>query len=621
VLPLLLAAAAAAQPVALAQDSVSALPPPVTRGLYRSNWFEFLNALLEDDEAGAAQSLTRLRRAAQAVGVRYLSDFSRTAVSQGRNAERQGQTARAARAYDAAIALDGTSYDAVASKIGFLLRQRQFGKALSLFPDSFGALFQTREARFALFSSLALWGAIAFSAAALATVFILLWRCGPRLTHDLGEQAGRRFGAGAALPFTLIVLGLPLAAGLGPYWLLLWWTVVVFPYAAARERAILAVGLIVMALAPTLFAWIGRENIIRRSPLYVAAVDLEEQREDGAAEDGLRQTSSVFAEDSDVWFLLGMYAQRAGDTQKAIASYDRAVAADPKDYRALVHRGNVRFEEGDYGQASRDYSAAVERNPRAAEALYNLSVARGESYDFQGQARAIAQARAISGSSVDAWSSRLTLSRVVPAAYSVERARQRIEKWNAQSKSRRLPGHLPERGLLPALRSPATIGPLAALLLAVVWAWWRGRRGVAGECVRCGRPFCGLCKRYGDTPLFCTPCVRLEIRREEPGIAAHVDQTREIRRRIALRDRACRVLSILLPGAHPYFSERPMRGLAALFGFFFALTAAVIGWRFFEVRPLAPRPLWSPLTLFAGAVALAFWIAGNAAAWRRSHGA
>lgn len=581
-----------------------------------------MNALLEDDQAAAAQSLTRLRRAAQAVGVRYLSDFSRTAVSEGRKAERQGQIARAARAYDAAIALDGTSYDAVASRSRFLVRQRQFGKALALLPDAAGALLQTREARFALFCSVGLWAAAAAAAAFLATVLILLVRFGPRLFHDLSELAGRSFGAGAALPLLLVVLGIPLAAGLGPVWLVLWWAVIVFPYAARRERVIVGCGLVLMTLGPSLLAAIGRENIIRRSPLYVAAVDLEEQREDGAAEDGLRQASSVFGEDPDVWFLLGMYAQRAGDAQRAVASYDRAVAADPKDYRALVNRGNVRFEEGDYAEASRDYSAAVERNPRAAEAFYNLSVARGESYDFQGQERAIAAARAISASSVDEWSSRLTLSRVVPAGYSLERARQRIESWNAQSKSRRLPGHLPERGLLLAVRSPATLGPLAALLLALAWTAWRGRRGgLAGECVRCGRPFCARCKRYGDPPLFCGPCVRLEIRREEPGIEAHVEQTREVRRRVAQRDRACRALSTLLPGAHAYFSERPGKGVAMLFVFFLALAAALIGWRFFEVRPLAPQPAWSPLAVCAAALALVLWLSGNLPAWRSSHGA
>ncbi|MGH9368089.1 MAG: tetratricopeptide repeat protein, partial [Thermoanaerobaculia bacterium] len=597
------------------------LPPPVTRGFYRANWFEFLNALLEDDDATANQSLTRLRRGAQAVGVRYLSDFSRTAVYQGRRAERQGQLARAARAYDAAIALDATSFDAVASKIGFLVRQRQFGEALALLPEAGGALIRTREARFALLSSLLLWLAFAVCAAALATVVILLVRSWPRLGHDFGEWAGRRFGPGAGLPATLLALGVPLAAGLGPWWLLLWWAVILFPYASRPERTIVSVGLLVMAIVPPLLTAIGRENIIRRSPLYVAAVDLEEQREDGAAEDGLRQASSVFDEDPDVWFLLGMYAQRAGDTQRAIGFYDRAIEAGPKDYRAFVNRGNVHFEEGDYGEAIRDYLAAVERNPREAEALYNLSVARGESYDFQGQARAIAQARAVSETSVDAWSSRLTLSRVVPAAYSVGHARERIERWNAQAKSRRLPGRLPERGLLRALRSPSTLGPLAALLLALCGAWWRGRRGVAGECVRCGRPFCARCKRYGDPALFCTPCVRLEIRREEPGIEAHVEQTRETHRRIAGRDRACRTLSLILPGAHAYFSEHPAKGFAALLAFFFALAAAAIGWRFFEIRPLAPGLPWRPLTMVAAAAALTLWLGGNAVAWRKSHGA
>ena len=613
---MILAAAAAA-----AQEAVSPLPPPVTRGLYRANWFEFLNALLEDDASAATQSLTRLRRAAQAAGVRYLSDFSRTAVFEGRKAEAEKQPARAARAYDAAIALDGTSYDAVASKIGFLVRQRQFGDAAALAPEAVGALLRTREARFAFFSSLALWATIALAAAGLATVLILLAQSGPRLRHDLGERAALLFGPGSAAPFFLIVLGLPLAAGLGPVWLLLWWAVLLLPYASSRERVFVVAGMLATGLAPLLLASLGRENVIRRSPLYVAAVDLEEQREDGAAEDGLRQASAVFSEDPDVWFLLGMYAQRTGDTARAISSYDRAVTADPKDYRAYVNRGNVRFEEGDYAEASRDYAAAVERNPRAAEALYNLSVARGELYDFQGQADAMARARAISDSSVDDWSNRVTLSRVVPAAYPEARARRRIESWNAQSKSRSLPGHLPEPGLLAAWKSPATLGPLVALAVALAWSWWRGRRGPAAECVRCGRPFCERCKRFGDPPLFCTPCVGNEMRKEQPGIEAQVAMSREIRRRVRRRDGLCRALSFFLPGTHSYFAERPVRGFLLLFAFFFALAAAVIGWLFFQIRPLAPRPPWNALTITAAAAALLFWAAGNFSAWRRSHGA
>ena len=94
-----------------------------------------------------------------------------------------------------------------------------------------------------------------------------------------------------------------------------------------------------------------------------------------------------------------------------------------------------------------------------------------------------------------------------------------------------------------------------------------------------------------------------------------------MRRRIAARDRSCRFLSLGLPGAHSSFSERPVRALSVLFVFFFSLAAAGVGWRFFEVRPLAPRPVWSPLAVSFTALALILWLAGNAGAWRRSHGA
>jgi hypothetical protein len=114
--------------------------------------------------------------------------------------------------------------------------------------------------------------------------------------------------------------------------------------------------------------------------------------------------------------------------------------------------------------------------------------------------------------------------------------------------------------------------------------------------------------------------VRVEIRKEEPAIDAHVEQTREMRRRIARRDRACRSLSLLFPGTHAFFSDRPGRAVMTLFAFFFAIAAAAVGWRFFQIRPLAPRPLWSALTVLGAAAALLLWISSNATAWRNSHG-
>ena len=80
------------------------------------------------------------------------------------------------------------------------------------------------------------------------------------------------------MPLGLLVAGLPLFVGLGPGWLLLYWGALVWPYASPRERRVLGASFFGVALAVPLAAWITEENIRQRSPLFVAAIDLEERR-------------------------------------------------------------------------------------------------------------------------------------------------------------------------------------------------------------------------------------------------------------------------------------------------------------------------------------------------------
>ncbi len=603
-----------------AQEVVSALPPPATRGLYRSHWFEFLTAHLEDDARGAAIALANMQRAARAVGVRWLSDFSRTAVHEARKAEALGRVDRAARAYAAALQLDDANYEAAVSQIEFLVRQRSYGQALRLLPAAVKALLSTQESRLAAFSSFAIWVAAALAGAVLGSILVLLLRYLPRIAHDVGEVAERSFGPAAALPLSLLILALPLAFGLGPVWLLLYWAVLVYAYTEPHECIGLTAGLVVLGLLVPLGCAISRENMIERSPLYVAAVDLEERREDASAVDGLRQASAVFTEDSDVWFLLGMYAERAGDSERALDAYNRAIEVGPKDYRPFLNRGNVHFQEGEISGAIRDYEAAAKRAPDAPEIYYNLSIARGEAYDFEGQAAALAKARQVSEREVAYWSDHPTLARVVSARYPVSVARRKIEQWNAQRRSRRLPGHAPPQHLKDVLGSPFTFAPWVALLLAVGLKLIRSRGSHASECIRCGKPFCKRCKRLGDPVLYCTACVRMHIRKESVGISSHVEQAEEIRRRIRHRDRACRFASLLLPGTHRFISEHPWSGFLTLLAFFLCLAIAWIDEKFFDPRELPPPEVWR-FTVFVGlAVALAIWLSSQLKAWRESHG-
>jgi tetratricopeptide (TPR) repeat protein len=593
----------------------------VTRGLYRSHWFEFLNAHLEDDPRAAAAALADLKKAARGVGVRRLSDFSRTAVHEGRKAEGLGNTARAARAYAAALELDDGNFAGNLARIEFLFRQRSYGSALRGIPDALGALFATKESRLSVLSSAAVWAGTAFLAATVGFILLLLVRHFPQLLHDASERAARFGGRRAALPIVFVLLLLPFAVGLDPLWVLLAWGAVLFVYTEGRTRVVLVGALVLSGLIGPAVRLVAREHILEHSPLYVAALDLEERREDGSAEDGLRQATAVFSEDADVWFLLGIYAERAGDTERAVACYDRAIVASPGDYRPFLNRGNVHFQDGDFAEAIRDYDAASKRAPRAPEVYYNLSIARGEAYDFDGQGIALAKAREISDRQVTVWSENPTLARVVSAAYPLARARRKVEQWNAQPKSRRLPGHAPPLPLPALLATPWTLFPWGALAAGLAVAAYRRNGSVAGECVRCGAISCQRCRRFGDPPAYCAACARGYVRKESVGIEAQVAQAAQARRNVARRDAACHVCSVLMPGAHRFFSDKPISAFALLLLFFFCISVAAIAERLFDARQLPPAAGTPGLIVVAISAAAVLWISGLLSSWRHTHGA
>jgi tetratricopeptide (TPR) repeat protein len=591
----------------------------VTRGQYRAQWFEFLSAFSENDTSTADKALEGMLRAGRKVGVQRLSDFSRTAVYLGQRAEKLGAADRAGRAYEAAIKLDGSNPDAIVARLSFLLRHGKIPEMLRILPESVAGLLSTREARVAVLSSTALWVSLGIAGMLLGTVVTLGLRHLPRFWHDISERAGRSYGSPAVLPAALLLLGLPLFLGLGPVWLVVYWGALLMPYTVGRERAVLAAGFVALALVPPLLARVTAANIEERSPLFVAAIDLDERREDASAEDGLRQAAAVFPEDPDVWYLLGIYAERSGDLERAQSDYARAMQADPADYRPLLNRGNVRFTEGDYGEAIRDYIEAGKKEPKSAAVFYNLSLARGEAYDFQGQAAAIQQAREISNSQVNGWADNPTLSRVVPAGYSLERARARMAEWDAHPKSRRLPGHGSARGWRQYWPQAALL-PIAALALGLVLAR-RRERDLALECDRCGRPFCKRCRRWGDPSLYCSACWRLHSRKEDVDIEAQVAETQAMQRRAAGKHRVARIASIFLPASHAFASRRPVTAALGMLVFFTAVGAALLDARYFDPLTLPPLGGIHATAVVGAAIAAAIWLRAQWSARRMPSGA
>src|SRR5262249_12750500 len=196
--------------------------------------------------------------------------------------------------------------DAQFSRLAFLVRHGPRSRAGASLASAFGSLVATREARLALLSAIGTWSAAGLGAAVFGTIVILLLRHIRLTLHSLGETARRFFGSGAALPLGLILATLPLAFGLGPLWLLLYLGALALSSRRRDERVVLGAGLLALGLVAPIAAAISHENVLENSPLYAAAVDLEEKRDDASTEDGLRQASSTVAADPDDWLLLSI---------------------------------------------------------------------------------------------------------------------------------------------------------------------------------------------------------------------------------------------------------------------------------------------------------------------------
>ncbi|OCK58981.1 caspase family protein [Bradyrhizobium sp. LMTR 3] len=77
----------------------------------------------------------------------------------------------------------------------------------------------------------------------------------------------------------------------------------------------------------------------------------------------------------------------ANDTNRAIADHTAAIQRDPKNANAYYNRGNAYSDKGDTDRAIADYTAAIRLDPTFANAYYN----RGNAYSNKGDTnRAIA---------------------------------------------------------------------------------------------------------------------------------------------------------------------------------------------------------------------------------------
>ena len=135
--------------------------------------------------------------------------------------------------------------------------------------------------------------------------------------------------------------------------------------------------------------WTGLEEDLRR--LESTSKLLDQHNPDAALERLEEVTSPLLRAEAETQRGTAFIFQN--DLAKAKASFERALAHDPKHYRALTNLGNVALEENNVDDAIRAYEAALRLDEDFANAHHNLGVAYRRKGQIDRSVRSIRRAQ------------------------------------------------------------------------------------------------------------------------------------------------------------------------------------------------------------------------------------
>ena len=576
----------------------------------RGEWFAWLAAHEEGDPVLAAQKVEEIARHAKKIGLKRLTDLSLAATLMGRREMAQGNGEKARWTLDAAIRLDPDLPEARWARVELALAQGGTGVPRELV-GAVRAVLVDLEGRRVLLVGASLLLVLTLAAVGVAFVSLLVAGEARRLHHDLSEAAGQWLPRPADAVLAAGVFVLPLVVSLDVGWLLLWLFVLSFGYAEKNVRWAAIAGLIPLLLVAPSLDRAAAALAVSASPVLRGAEALQEKRYDQRVLDDLEAVKSLFPEDADIRFLLGCLYQQLGQNDRAVAEYTAASQVSPSEVRALINRGDIRFVDGDFGAAQEDFQEALRRDPRDVRARYNLSLVYGETFRTVEAQEKLTEARALDNALVTRFLDSPTLVKVVAAGYSVGEAREKVSLLKDDSRSRRVLGHFHVGSDARSWAVPLAVAiPFAVAAAFALDSWRRKRRAYAVACQKCGRTFCPLCKPPGESPLLCSQCIHVYLKKDGVSIETKLRKVEEVRRRQGVEGRLRRALNVVFPGGELFLEGKV--GKATLILGFFALGVLAASLR--QDLALSPRPGAGPLvlgTVFWALLAVAAWVAGQ----------
>jgi hypothetical protein len=599
------------------------VPVSVTWETLLGHWTERRTALHEADPARAEAAQKALLAAQRELGIENLVPFAAVEVRESGRALAANLGAEAVARADLAVALAPDFPDAhlARARALFATAPTEPGRVLSALGDAFAAAAREPHAIRAFYGDLLSAAFAALFTAAAATILLLLVRRLRLFLHDFHHLPLLRGTASIQTGFlALVLLGIPLAFGLGAFAILGVATLAAWLYLSLSDRIVATVALgAILAMpwaageAARFTAWTGSEAE-RIHAIEHGAITDEEAAELGASGATTQPSAPLLA-------ALGRHAKRRGDLDRALRLYHEAAAADPRAPELEVNVANVLFMKGDLEGAKAGYLAAQDHAGGdlivLGAAHYGLSklYLRTSEMDKSAAAREKADREAgdflhAHGSDEDFSANRYLVD--VPVSD------RKLAALAASDGSPEAVGTWVRARVMGAL--PRKLWPWGGVaFLAVLWLLALAAPYIASSrpCTTCGRPACKRCD--GAVGPACGQCVNVY---QKKGVVDARDRLRkeaQVRRHEQFTRTATRVLAVVGGGAGHVFNGAAAAGALFLFAILFSVFV-IWFWRGIMPPPQPSQYVLACKVVTAFPVGVAVWVLAVRDAFRRTRG-
>lgn len=368
----------------------------------QESWAQWVSSFYQDHPGKADEALKALTANARQLGMSHLVDFSLGAAALALQSGREGKFERATWAMAAAETLDPDRPEIAFARAALARQRGAYFEATRATGSGFVRLLRVTEGT-AFIAALCFWLLAVLAIAAALFVLVEVAMKGSAVVADLQRALTRRMSPASAALCSAVALFWPLALPAGFFWLLLYWSALLWAYCGTSERWTLAAVWLVVGLAPWVAAAQQNRVAITLSPPMRALANFSEGRLYGGLFGDLQVLKAAIGGEVAVQELLADVHRTLGQWEEARLIYRKVLESEPENVPVLLNLGAYHFRKADFAVANDYFLRATKVEPAPAGAFYDLSLSYSETYQFEESRKALAEAKEIDADQVDRW--------------------------------------------------------------------------------------------------------------------------------------------------------------------------------------------------------------------------